>query len=147
MFCSAQLTVQDVFFPSRHNFDPENSLRIPASRLCKDVTPLLGLTSMFYPFDMIIFFPIYFNIVELLVVYRFQKFPKNALGKYKKHEFLGLSSGKFPGATEHVNEGSPVFRTDWSKRKFKVYFFKAIFDNSFRPSRGRFSVSGTDLYK
>ena len=81
MFRFAQVTVQDAFFPFRHNFDPGNSLRIPAARLCKDVTPLLGLTSMFYPFDMIIFFPMYFKIVELLVVYRFQKFPENALGK------------------------------------------------------------------
>ena len=67
----------------------------------------------------------------------------------RNSSFFGSFQREISGSNglEHVNEGSPVFRTDCSKRKFKVYFFKAIFDNSFRPARGRFSVSGTDLYK
>ena len=35
-------------------------------------------------------------------------------------------------------------RMEYSKRKFVLHFFKAIFDTSFRPSR-RFPMNGTDL--
>ena len=30
------------------------------------------------------------------------KFPKSLAGKYMEHDSLGLSSGKFSGATEHL---------------------------------------------
>ena len=35
----------------------------------------------------------------------------------------------------NIWKGSPVFRTEYSKRKFVFNFFKAIFDTGFRPSR------------
>ena len=55
-----------------------------------------------------------------------------------EHDFLGLSSGKFPGATEHL-KGSPVFPDGIFQTEIRVPFFKAIFDTSFRPS-GRFPL-------
>ena len=35
----------------------------------------------------------------------------------------------------NIWKGSPVFGTEYSKRKFVFHFFKAIFDTGFRPSR------------
>ena len=58
-----------------------------------------------------------------------------------KHDYLGRSTGKFPGATEKV---ILFFRTECSKWKFVFYFFKAIFDTSFRPS---WSIELIYMYK
>ena len=58
-----------------------------------------------------------------------------------KHDYLGRSTGKFPGATEKV---ILFFRTECSKWKFVFYLFKAIFDTSFRPS---WSIELIYMYK
>ena len=48
------------------------------------------------------------------------------------------------------NKGSSVFfgrNVPNQKRKLVFYFFKAIFDTSFRPLRPVFGGNGTDLFK
>ena len=41
-----------------------------------------------------------------------------------EHDFLGRSSGKFPGATEHL-KGSPVFPDGKLQTEIRVHFFIA----------------------
>lgn len=53
----------------------------------------------------------------------YQTFPENPVGSLMEHDFLGRSSGTFPGATENV---FLFFRAECSKRNFVLRFSKAI---------------------
>ena len=77
----AQVTVQDFFFL----FDIILTQKIRFEFLFQ---ALQRCDSAFGIYEYVLsiwydhfFFPIYFKIVELLVVYRFQKFPKNVRGR------------------------------------------------------------------
>ena len=73
--------------------------------------------------------------VKMVNGYHLQKISGNPVGKKMEHYFLGRSSGKFLGATEHLKNLVLFFRKEYSNRKFVFHFFKAIIDTSFRPSR------------
>ena len=75
----------------------------------------------------------------------YKKFQENPVGKWMEQDFLGRFSGKFLGATEHLESYSC-----FSGRNVPNGNLCSI---SSKPSsipvlglRGRFSVNGTDLY-
>lgn len=52
-----------------------------------------------------------------------KRFPENPVAMLMEHDYLGRSSRKFPGPTEHLKRCS---RFLYSKRKFAFHFLKAI---------------------
>ena len=61
-------------------------------------------------------------------------FLENLTKKKIEHGFSCRSSGKFPGATEHLNRKCFFFffRTECFKRKFVYHLLKSIFVTNFR---------------
>ena len=79
-----------------------------------------------------------------VVVYHWQKFPGNPVGKYMEHDLLGLPNGKYPGATEHLKRYSCLSRWNTPNRSSCSISSKPSLVSVSRLC-GRFPVKGTDL--
>ena len=81
---------------------------------------------------------------EIEVVYHLQKVSGKSSWKVNGTRLFGSFRWKISGSNGTSGKVGLFSQSEFSKRKYVFYFFKAIFDTSFSLSRPFFGVNGTD---